>query len=286
VSEAVEASSGRLGAAVRTRHRVGARSRTVSLENCGHVATVRSLFESALGLNVPSSALVAPLAILFRYSMESRSGGNDLRPYEKQFECAETGGVTSLPTTTCAQWLPGQFPEELQIDFRVANGAELRLRPIRCNDAEKLVAFHAHLSFDSIYRRYFSLHPVLSATEVKHFTQVDYVNRLALVIEDGDELVAVGRYDRYPEGTTAEVAFVVRDDYQHLGLGHRLLDALAAAAWERGITDFSAETLSSNRAMMSVFRHSGFPVTSSREYNEVSVRFPIDPRAIPARQPH
>jgi GNAT superfamily N-acetyltransferase len=125
------------------------------------------------------------------------------------------------------------------------------------------------------------LHPVLSTTEVKHFTQVDYVNRLALIVEDAGAIVAVGRYDRYPEGTTAEVAFVVRDDYQHLGLGHRLLDALAAAAWERGITEFSAETLSTNRAMLSVFRHSGFPVTTTSEYNEVSVRFAIDPQGEP-----
>jgi acetyltransferase len=79
---------------------------------------------------------------------------------------------------------------------------------------------------------------------------------------------------------------VVRDDYQHLGLGHRLLDALAEAAWERGITNFSAETMSSNLDMMSVFRHSGFPVTTSSEFNEISVRFSIDPQKIPVPQPH
>jgi len=174
--------------------------------------------------------------------------------------------------------LPGQFPKELMADFEVANGVTLHLRPIRGDDAEKLVEFHTHLSFDSIYRRYFSLHPVLSSAEVKHFTQVDYVNRLALVVVDGDHLVAVGRYDRYPESSTAEVAFVVRDDYQHLGLGHRLLNALAGAAWERGITDFSAETMSSNHDMLSVFRRSGFPLTTSSAFNEISVRFSIDPR--------
>ena len=208
----------------------------------------------------------------------------DLRPYGKHMEVEETGDVTSLQPAKRERLLPGQFPEELQADVEVANGATLRLRPIRSDDAEKLVEFHARLSFDSIYCRYFSLHPMLSANEVKHFTQVDYVNRLALVVEDGDELVAVGRYDRYPESTTAEVAFVVRDDYQHLGLGHRLLDALAAAAWERGITNFSAETMSSNLDMMSIFRHSGFPVTTSSEFNEISVRFSIDPHKIPVPQ--
>jgi GNAT superfamily N-acetyltransferase len=193
--------------------------------------------------------------------------------------------VTSLQPLQHEEWLPGQFPEELEADVEVANGATLHLRPIRCSDAGKLVEFHTHLSSDSIYRRYFSLHPVLSTTEVRHFTQVDYVNRLALIVEDGDALVAVGRYDRYPESTTAEVAFVVRDDYQYLGIGHRLLKALAVAAWERGITDFSAETLSSNRSMLSVFRHSGFHVTTTSEFNEISVRFSIDPRTLSVARP-
>jgi GNAT superfamily N-acetyltransferase len=182
--------------------------------------------------------------------------------------------------------LPWRFPEELQADVELASGATLHLRPIRSDDAEKLVKFHAQLSFNSIYCRYFSLHPVLSTIEVKHFTQVDYVNRLALVVEDGNELVAVGRYDRCPESSSAEVAFVVRDDYQHLGLGHRLLDALAEAAWERGITDFSAETMSSNHDMLSVFRHSGFPVTTSSEFNEISVHFSIDPQKTTEPQQH
>jgi GNAT superfamily N-acetyltransferase len=165
----------------------------------------------------------------------------------------------------------------LSSEFTVTSGATFHLRPIRSEDAEKLVAFHACLSFDSIYRRYFSLHPTLTDEEVRHFTQVDYVNRLALVIEDGEELVAVGRYDRYPQIPTAEVAFVVRDDYQHLGLGHRLLDALAKAARERGITTLCAETLFSNHDMMSVFRHSGFPMTTSSEFGEISVRLAIEP---------
>jgi GNAT superfamily N-acetyltransferase len=87
--------------------------------------------------------------------------------------------------------------------------------------------------------------------------------------------VAVGRYDRCPGSTTAEVAFVVRDDYQHLGLGHRLLGALADAARARGITTLSAETMLVNHDMMAVFRHSGFPMTTSSEFGEVSMRLSI-----------
>ena len=186
--------------------------------------------------------------------------------------------MTTLKPTQRDEFLPGIYPEELEADVTVATGAVFQLRPIRSDDAEKLVAFHARLSFDSIYRRYFSLHPELSDDEVRHFTQVDYVDRLALVIENGEELVAVGRYDRCPQSRTAEVAFVVRDDYQHLGLGHRLLNALARAASDRGITTLTAETLFSNHDMMSVFRHSGFPITTTSEFGEISVRLEIEPK--------
>jgi hypothetical protein len=43
--------------------------------------------------------------------------------------------------------------------------------------------------------------------------------------------------------------------------------------------------MSSNLDMMSIFRHSGFPVTTSSEFNEISVRFSIDPQKIPVPQP-
>jgi len=170
-----------------------------------------------------------------------------------------------------------RYPEDLTTHIDVSTGAKLRLRAIRASDADKLVAFHCQLSSSSIYRRYFSEHPKLADEEVRHFTRIDYVDRVALVILDRDDLVAVGRFDRYPLTEMAEVAFIIRDGYQHLGLGHQLLAHLAEAAWARGITTFSAETLFSNIDMISVFRHSGFPVTSSTSMGEVSLKFPIQP---------
>jgi len=171
-----------------------------------------------------------------------------------------------------------EYPEELECDVATIVGRPLRLRPVRANDAGKLMAFHARLSPDSIYRRYFVSHPVLTQQEVDHFTQVDYQDRLALVIVDDDEIVAICRYERLPETSTGEVAFIVRDDFQHLGLGHILLDKLAKAAWSRGLTKFSGVTLRENRGMISIFEHSGFPVSVSYCDEEYYVSFSIDPR--------
>jgi GNAT superfamily N-acetyltransferase len=169
---------------------------------------------------------------------------------------------------------PVGYPSDLARDVE-AEGFRYHVRPIRPDDAEPLVAFHRRLSSQSVYLRFFSFHPELSSVEVARFTTVDYVDRLALVAVHGDQLIAVGRFDRHPGETEAEVAFVVADEYQHHGIGTLLLDELARAARQRGIETFRADTLAENRTMLDVFHHAGFPVTSSIEYGTVRLRFPI-----------
>ena len=181
-----------------------------------------------------------------------------------------------MPKVT-APGLPENYPRALDRTVTLADGQVVHLRPIHPGDASALVEFHARLSSDAVYRRYFSFHPELSETEVTWLTTVDYVERLALVVEIGDDLVAVGRYDRLPGTETAEVAFLVADDFQHRGLGMLLLQNLATAARGQGITTFVAETQASNRDMMGVFEGSGFDVTSSLDAEIISVKFRIAP---------
>jgi GNAT superfamily N-acetyltransferase len=150
------------------------------------------------------------------------------------------------------------------------------MRPIRPDDADLLVEFHSHLSQRSTYLRFFTVHPTLSQAEVERFTNLDYVDRLALVVETEEGLVAVGRFDRQRGMPEAEVAFVVADDYQHHGIASLLLDELAQAAWARGITSFVAQTLCENKAMLNVFHHSGFEITTRVEYGTVWLRFGIE----------
>ena len=187
-------------------------------------------------------------------------------------ERPDAGPDGAIPLSTARA-----YPAELASDVVTDNGELLLMRPIRPDDANLLVAFHSRLSPDSIYRRYFSLHPELSNDEVRHLTQVDYVDRFAFIVERDSELVGVGRFDRIPESNEAEVAFIVADDYHHLGVGLMLLERLAEVAWSLGITTFTAETQADNRSMMGVFHASGFPVTSTMEDEVITARFPIAP---------
>jgi GNAT superfamily N-acetyltransferase len=171
--------------------------------------------------------------------------------------------------------VPAGYPSELEFDAVSIEQLRFRVRPIRPDDASALVQFHEHLSDRSCYLRFFSLHPHLSPKEVERFTRVDYLDRLALVAEHDGRLIAVARYDRRPETAEAEVAFVVADEYQRHGIGSLLLDELAGAARERGVTTFVADTLAENLTMLEVFTHSGFPITRQCEYGTVTSRFPI-----------
>jgi GNAT superfamily N-acetyltransferase len=167
------------------------------------------------------------------------------------------------------------YPAEVDCELMSTDGAPVHLRPIRPDDGDGLREFHQSLSARSVYRRFFFVHPVLSSREVERFTHIDCVDRLALVVEEDSRLVAVGRYERLPGTSDAEVAFVVTDAWQHRGIGALLLEHLALAALATGITAFVAQTLAENRDMLNVFGHSGFPVTSTTEYGTVSIRFPI-----------
>ncbi|HUX04493.1 MAG TPA: GNAT family N-acetyltransferase [Acidimicrobiales bacterium] len=184
----------------------------------------------------------------------------------------ERGGAASQGRSS-----PRAYPDELAFDVTTSEGLHLHMRPIHPGDAALLVNFHSRLSIDSVYRRYFSMHPELSDVEVVHLTTVDYLDRLAFIVQDGDALVAVGRYDRIPGTTSAEVAFVVADKYQRKGIGLWLLEHLAEEAWSLGITTFVAETQADNMDMMSVFESAGYPVKSRIEDEIINVRFPIEP---------
>jgi RimJ/RimL family protein N-acetyltransferase len=188
--------------------------------------------------------------------------------------------VTNPELAVAAPATPGPaYPSDLECDVTTLLGATVHVRPIRPDDAKRLVAFHQGLSSRSVYRRFFSVHPKLSDAEVARFTCVDYVDRLALVAEVDDQMVAVARYDRPPGSSEAEVAFVVADAFQHHGIATMLLELLAYAAWRSGISVFVASTLVENGAMLDVFRHSRFGASTRFTSGIVEVRFSIDPAA-------
>ena len=144
------------------------------------------------------------------------------------------------------------------------NGTAIELRAITPDDAGRLTDSLARLSDTSRRLRFFSARRSLSKDEVTWLTNVDHHDREAIVAVHEDEIIGVVRYDRLLDRhDAAEIAIVVADDWQRLGVATELIDRLIAHASLHGVTNFVADTLYDNRAVRSMLASIG--TTIARE---------------------
>jgi GNAT superfamily N-acetyltransferase len=148
-----------------------------------------------------------------------------------------------------------EYPQELEHTVGLRSGAHVRIRPIRPADEPRLTALYDRLSVATAYQRFFSPMRSLPPAWAHAFANLDYRTRLALVAEPDDAaegvLVGVARYAVLAgEARTAEMALVVEDGWQGVGLGTVLLAEILRAAEGRGIHGFRADVLAGNRRML------------------------------------
>ncbi|QGH69286.1 GNAT family N-acetyltransferase [Pseudactinotalea sp. HY158] len=170
---------------------------------------------------------------------------------------------------------PPEYPGHWEADVVLRDGSTMRIRPIRPTDADALQRFHLAQSPESVYLRFFAPLARLTQRDLARFTRVDHRDRVALVLVAGDEILAVGRYDRIDDTDDAEVAFNVSDRAQGRGVGSVLLEHLAAAGRERGIGRFVADVLPANTRMIRVFSDAGYDVRKRFDDGIVTVSFTI-----------
>lgn len=154
---------------------------------------------------------------------------------------------------------------DLTDTITLRNGVVVSVRAIRPDDAVGLQQFHARLSPETIVMRYFRVAPVLYQRDAARFTHLDYDNRMALVATVGagadERIIAVVRYERVT-ATEGELAFVVEDQWQGLGISTQLLARLLQYAQAHGFERMIAITMATNVRMRNVLAHAGYPFTS------------------------
>jgi acyl-CoA hydrolase/GNAT superfamily N-acetyltransferase len=178
---------------------------------------------------------------------------------------------------------PSDFPSN-PAEIALRDARKVVIRPIRITDERKLQELFYRLSSESIYQRFF------------HFKRTHPHQEMLTLVDPGDEqavavvaapvddetgtLVGMARYDVDPATRIADVAFVVDDAWQGQGLGTALLARLIEIGRTRDLVGFSADVLTSNRAMLGVFQGSGLPLESRRDgsVTHVILRFPAPPR--------
>ncbi|MDA8160066.1 MAG: GNAT family N-acetyltransferase [Desulfobacteraceae bacterium] len=151
----------------------------------------------------------------------------------------------------------------------LADGTEAGLRPILPTDEQGIKELMYSLSQDTLYQRFMNHYQQFGAKQLLDFIYVDHRQNVALVLTipeaRGEEIIAVARYFLDEPSNRAEVAFLVRDDWQGRGIGKILFEALTVIAKRSGLRGFTALVLRDNRKMQAVFNHSGLTVKSFLE---------------------
>lgn len=181
-----------------------------------------------------------------------------------------------------------RLPEDaarLTAPITIREGATVTMRAIRPDDTERMRTFHARLSLETIYLRFFTTLKELPIEIAERLTHVDYENRMALVATSGEgddeKIIAVVRDER--EGpTVGEVAYVIEDNWQGRGIATALLYRLADLARERGFVTLVAQTMGWSTQMHSLLRHCGFPSVSYRSDGLTTVRLDVTQPPEPA----
>jgi len=158
----------------------------------------------------------------------------------------------------------GEYPKKIETYRTTSSGLEIFIRPVRISDEPILKDFFYSLSDASMQRRFISERRDMPHERLQDFVIIDYSTEIILLAftRQGaiEQLVGVGQYAIIGSTHTADVAFVIRDDHQELGIGRELLRYLTLLAKNHGLLGFTADVMISNARMMRLFESMGFDV--------------------------
>ncbi|MDP2647545.1 MAG: GNAT family N-acetyltransferase [Desulfobacterales bacterium] len=187
------------------------------------------------------------------------------------------------------------FLENYKSTLKLKNGKTVMFRPILPSDEFGYRNFFYSLQEETIYSRFFYKMRLFTHEVIqKQWAVVDYRNNMSIIglVQKGGhkEIVAIGSYAALDE-KKAEIAFVVHDDFQNMGIASYILSALEKIAKENNYMEFMATVLKANAPMLYIFKkrypHAKFS-GAGRNDHEIVMRFDdaVEPQpGAPSLQP-
>jgi len=162
------------------------------------------------------------------------------------------------------------YPVKYMAPWKMKDGEDIMIRPIRPEDEPAMIEFHKKLSERSVYLRYFQPLKLTQRTAHERLTRIcfiDYDREMALVAErkkpDGSpDIIAVGRLSKIHGRPEAELAALVQDELQAHGLGAELYRRLIVVAREQKLQKVHSNMLGENKEMQSLCRKLGFHLSA------------------------
>ena len=173
-----------------------------------------------------------------------------------------------------------QYPAHIAETHSFKNNVTVCFRPIKPSDEEQMRRLFYRFSDEAIYYRYFSSVQTMPHAKMQAYVNVDWATIMSIVGLVGrpgqEKIIAEGRYLLDDRGEWAEVAFVVDEAYQSLGICSYLFSMLVRLARQRGLKGFYADVLASNVGMVKIFKRSGLKVDAQLDQKYYSITIALD----------
>jgi acetyltransferase len=158
------------------------------------------------------------------------------------------------------------YPTKYSKPWKLSDGTEVLLRPIRPEDESAEHEMLSSLSEETLRTRFFSVIKNMSHEWLILFCNIDYDRHMAIVAEVRENgksrMIGVARLIMDQDRRSGEVAVLVQDKFQGKRLGSKFVEMLIGIARERGLEDIRADVLTENESMLKVFRRLGFSTHS------------------------
>ena len=181
------------------------------------------------------------------------------------------------------------YPTKYVVPWKLEDGTNVLLRPIRPEDEAIESEFINGLSEETSRYRFFNIVRNLPHSDLVRFCNIDYDREMAIVAEvtEGGRRreIGVGRIISEPDQRRGEFAVVIADQYQAKGLGRKLVDMLINIAEEKHLEAIFGVVLKDNAPMLSLCKEMGFTVTPREDYAEVELALRVSPAEQPQAQP-
>ena len=157
------------------------------------------------------------------------------------------------------------YPTRYVLPWRLSDGTDVILRPIRPEDEPLEHEMLQTLSEDTLRGRFFQILKKISHEMLVRFCNIDYDREMAIIAEfkesEKKRIIGIGRLIIEPDFKKSEFAVIVHDEFQGKGMGYKLVDMLIGIAQEKGLGEVYGTVLTDNVRMLRVCEGLGFRIT-------------------------
>jgi len=156
------------------------------------------------------------------------------------------------------------YPTKYVTSCKLRDGNEVLLRPIRPEDEPLLVELFQTFSEETMRFRFFQVIKEIFHETLARYCNIDYDREMSVVAELTEKgkrrIIGTVRLVVQPDGQCGEVAVVVGDPWQNVGLGTRMFEYIIEISRDMGLKRIFGEIQAENTRMIHICCKKGFEV--------------------------